>query len=224
MAFEVLGHSLLGLIKRFAFNGVPMPIVRALIKQVLMGLDYLHRICKIIHADIKPENIVFEIETMGYLELLESEILKTPLVDFFETNEPIALNKSQAKARKKKERKKKKKSEAAGQNYAGEAEMEEIKGEDIVEDNKNGKVRDKKPIERKQMAEQVRQVWIDKFNKEKEEFMKDHVFPLSEKRSKSCILFDGKWQKYTILKEPDMSDAHIDFMHPTNKYKKFVTE
>lgn len=24
-----------------------------------MGMDYMHRVCKIIHTDIKPENIVF---------------------------------------------------------------------------------------------------------------------------------------------------------------------
>ena len=26
-------------------------------KQCLMGLDYLHRMCKIIHTDLKPENV-----------------------------------------------------------------------------------------------------------------------------------------------------------------------
>lgn len=26
-------------------------------KQCLIGLDYLHRICKIIHTDLKPENV-----------------------------------------------------------------------------------------------------------------------------------------------------------------------
>jgi serine/threonine-protein kinase SRPK3 len=25
----------------------------------LIGLDYLHRICKIIHTDLKPENTIF---------------------------------------------------------------------------------------------------------------------------------------------------------------------
>ena len=62
MAFEVLGRNLLTLIKRFNYDGIPMPIVREITKQTLMGLDYLHRMCNIIHTDLKPENVVFEIE------------------------------------------------------------------------------------------------------------------------------------------------------------------
>jgi len=27
-------------------------------KQVLIGLDFLNRICKIIHTDLKPENVL----------------------------------------------------------------------------------------------------------------------------------------------------------------------
>jgi serine/threonine-protein kinase SRPK3 len=42
-------------------------------KQCLIGLDYLHRICKVIHTDLKPENVnlclhedeVKEIHTKG---------------------------------------------------------------------------------------------------------------------------------------------------------------
>ena len=62
MAFEVLGRNLLTLIKRFNYDGIPMPVVREITKQMLMGLDYLHRMCNIIHTDLKPENVVFEIE------------------------------------------------------------------------------------------------------------------------------------------------------------------
>jgi serine/threonine-protein kinase SRPK3 len=68
MAFEVLGKNLLTLIKRFNYQGIPVPIVREIAKQTLMGLDYLHRICHIIHTDLKPENVVFEIESQAKLE------------------------------------------------------------------------------------------------------------------------------------------------------------
>ena len=57
MVFEILGANLLEIIKRYNYKGVPMPLVRIMAKQCLIGLDYLHRICKIIHTDLKPENI-----------------------------------------------------------------------------------------------------------------------------------------------------------------------
>ncbi|RAL68376.1 hypothetical protein DID88_007107 [Monilinia fructigena] len=43
MVFEVLGENLLGLIKRWNHRGIPMPLVKQITKQVLLGLDYLHR-------------------------------------------------------------------------------------------------------------------------------------------------------------------------------------
>lgn len=58
MVFEILGVNLLEIIKRYNYKGVPMPLCRVLAKQILIGLDYLHRICGIIHTDLKPENIL----------------------------------------------------------------------------------------------------------------------------------------------------------------------
>ena len=61
MVFEVLGENLLGLIKRWNHRGIPMLLVKQITKQVLLGLDYLHRECGIIHTDLKPENVLIEI-------------------------------------------------------------------------------------------------------------------------------------------------------------------
>ena len=61
MVFEVLGENLLGLIKRWNHRGIPMPLVKQITKQVLLGLDYLHRECGIIHTDLKPENVLIEV-------------------------------------------------------------------------------------------------------------------------------------------------------------------
>ncbi|KAK9767131.1 serine/threonine protein kinase, CMGC [Basidiobolus ranarum] len=58
MVFEVLGENLLSLIKKYNHRGVPSNIVKEISKQVLLGLDYLHRECGIIHTDLKPENIL----------------------------------------------------------------------------------------------------------------------------------------------------------------------
>ena len=58
MVFEVMGVTLLEIIKKYNYKGIPIPLVRTITKQILMGLDFLHRICHIIHTDMKPENIL----------------------------------------------------------------------------------------------------------------------------------------------------------------------
>jgi serine/threonine protein kinase len=58
MVFETMGPNLLALIKRYNFKGVPLEIVRKVSAHTLIGLDYLHRICGIIHTDLKPENVL----------------------------------------------------------------------------------------------------------------------------------------------------------------------
>ncbi|XP_055510616.1 SRSF protein kinase 1-like [Leucoraja erinacea] len=58
MVFEVLGHHLLKWIIKSNYQGLPINCVKSIIRQVLQGLDYLHSKCKIIHTDIKPENIL----------------------------------------------------------------------------------------------------------------------------------------------------------------------
>ena len=62
MVFEVLGENLLGLIKRYKHRGIPVQLVKQITKQVLLGLDYLHRECGIIHTDLKPENVLISID------------------------------------------------------------------------------------------------------------------------------------------------------------------
>lgn len=71
-----------------------------------MGLDYLHRVCKIIHTDLKPENVVFSMSGRDKFQLLRDNVLNTKLVSLFETTEPIILSKKQHKNQKKKEKKK----------------------------------------------------------------------------------------------------------------------
>ncbi|PNF24957.1 Serine/threonine-protein kinase SRPK [Cryptotermes secundus] len=58
MVFEVLGHNLLKLIIKSNYRGIPRANVKSIIRQVLEGLHYLHTKCKIIHTDIKPENVL----------------------------------------------------------------------------------------------------------------------------------------------------------------------
>ena len=58
MVFEPLGKNLLQLIQESNYNGLPQPLVKKITKQILMGLNLLHKHCKIIHTDLKPENVM----------------------------------------------------------------------------------------------------------------------------------------------------------------------
>ncbi|CAO3588022.1 unnamed protein product [Absidia cylindrospora] len=58
MVFEVLGESLLSLMKRFNYRGLPVNMVKRITRQILDGLAFLHDACGIVHTDIKPENIL----------------------------------------------------------------------------------------------------------------------------------------------------------------------
>jgi hypothetical protein len=57
LVFEPLGENLLALIERNKKKGVPRALVKVIAKQVLLGLQYLHDECDLVHTDIKPENI-----------------------------------------------------------------------------------------------------------------------------------------------------------------------
>ncbi|KIK61533.1 hypothetical protein GYMLUDRAFT_198918 [Collybiopsis luxurians FD-317 M1] len=76
MVFEVLGENLLGLIKRHQSKGVPMSLVKQIGKQVLLGLDYMHRCCGVIHTDLKPENVLIAIEDVESIITAELEKAK----------------------------------------------------------------------------------------------------------------------------------------------------
>ncbi|KAK9775514.1 putative Protein kinase domain-containing protein [Seiridium cardinale] len=78
MVFEVLGENLLGLIKKWHHRGIPRDLVMQIAKQVLMGLDYLHRECGIIHTDLKPENVLIEI---GDVEQVVKKVVKSESPD-----------------------------------------------------------------------------------------------------------------------------------------------
>ncbi|ESK87309.1 cmgc srpk protein kinase [Moniliophthora roreri MCA 2997] len=76
MVFEVLGENLLALIRRHQSQGVPLPIVKQIAKQVLLGLDYMHRCCGVIHTDLKPENILISIPNVE--DIIRAELVANP--------------------------------------------------------------------------------------------------------------------------------------------------
>ncbi|XP_064339362.1 SRSF protein kinase 3 isoform X3 [Camelus dromedarius] len=75
MVLEVLGHQLLKWIIKSNYQGLPVPCVKSIVRQVLHGLDYLHTKCKIIHTDIKPENILLCVGD-AYIRRLAAEAME----------------------------------------------------------------------------------------------------------------------------------------------------
>ena len=74
-----------------------------------MGLDYMHRVCKLIHTDLKPENVTFAMSQEEEFDLLYRHVFCTPLIKVYDHRETIAVGKKQLKNQKKKERRKRKK-------------------------------------------------------------------------------------------------------------------
>ncbi len=75
MVFEVLGDSLFTFMAQSYSKGVPLESVKVIVRQVLEGLHYLHEKCKIIHTDIKPENILLTINK-SKVKRLHSEVME----------------------------------------------------------------------------------------------------------------------------------------------------
>ena len=60
MVFSMLGCNLLSVIKAYNYRGIPIAAVKQMIRGCCKGLDFLHRRCRIIHTDLKPENVLLQ--------------------------------------------------------------------------------------------------------------------------------------------------------------------
>ena len=94
MVFEIVGVTLLELIKRYNYKGIPLPYIRIITKQILIGLDFLHRICHIIHTDLKPENVLVCLTNEEMRTIQETGHLEVEKVDKKKKNKKITEEKS----------------------------------------------------------------------------------------------------------------------------------
>ncbi|XP_053144448.1 SRSF protein kinase 2-like isoform X4 [Hemicordylus capensis] len=74
LVFELLGPSLQVLLSSQGAQGLPPPFLKKAMQQVLKGLYFLHKECRIIHADIKPENILLHVTEASLQTLLHNMV------------------------------------------------------------------------------------------------------------------------------------------------------
>ncbi|KKZ60727.1 hypothetical protein EMCG_04607 [[Emmonsia] crescens] len=61
LVLPVMGHHLGLQATKFEQQRIPVAVMKEVARQLLQGLDFLHRECGIIHTDLKPSNILLEL-------------------------------------------------------------------------------------------------------------------------------------------------------------------
>ncbi|KAK0486815.1 kinase-like domain-containing protein [Armillaria luteobubalina] len=79
LVLEVLGISIEELTQRTLPNKFPIPMCKQIIKQVLLGLDFLHRECGIVHTDLKLDNFLLCLEDTKGIPMLGDSALPIDL-------------------------------------------------------------------------------------------------------------------------------------------------
>lgn len=73
-----LWESVLTFLHRNPIRQLPKPVLAFVLQRLFLALDYLHTECKIIHADIKADNIMFGIADDSVFSDFEQGELETP--------------------------------------------------------------------------------------------------------------------------------------------------
>ncbi|KAL0396135.1 UNVERIFIED_CONTAM: Serine/threonine-protein kinase SRPK [Sesamum calycinum] len=104
MVLEFLGDNLLRLIKYNRYKGLAMNQVREICKCILIALDYLHRELKLIHTDLKLENVLLYSTIVPSKDPVRSgttPILQQPTGEGTNPSYGVAVNSSEKKLKQK---------------------------------------------------------------------------------------------------------------------------
>ncbi|KAL3476295.1 protein kinase [Aspergillus californicus] len=62
LVFDVLGHHMIYQSIKYEDGKIPVKAMKVIIRQLLLGLDFLHTECGVIHTDLKPTNLLLELQ------------------------------------------------------------------------------------------------------------------------------------------------------------------
>ena len=192
MVFEIMGVNLLDIIRRYDYKGIPIPLVRIIAKQVLIGLDYLHRICKIIHTDLKPENVLLSLTRDQINEIVEKGLLgkrtnyKLPVYVCGDDEEPqIDLKTGKVLTRKEIEKKQKQKQKKKRQK---KHKKERERAKKLAEENKDQpQTEEKKEANKEEPKEEHKMAVgsVQQSNVKATDYPIDNEFVIEKPRSRS---------------------------------------
>lgn len=212
MVFEIMGVNLLEIIKRYNYRGIPIPLVKIISKQILIGLDYLHRICNIIHTDIKPENVlvcltdneVIEIAEKGQLNNKSQYIIPVTIVELDKPLPDKKIRKREKKKRQKERKKKMKQEEKLKHNNPDDENSKMIENKESKEE-KNEKVTNS--VNQKKNSNEVankKSCKKEVKNSKQEKNEKDCTTPKKETEGKNAgkIERSSSESKHNYFKQP----------------------
>lgn len=122
LAFEILGENLLGVVKKYDYQGLPLSVVKHFTKQICQGLDFLHRHCSIIHTDLKLENILIQTPSCPDIPRYQS-LFEAQQSNSMSTSATLKTTPSDSKKKLKKKAKKKKNSATTKSNSGNPSNM-----------------------------------------------------------------------------------------------------
>ncbi|CAG8135534.1 unnamed protein product [Penicillium salamii] len=92
LVYPPMRESLAMYQRRFDDSKMPLPLVKTYIRVLLTGLDYLHKVCRTVHTDLKLENIMVSFEDPTVLaDFMDSQLAKPMPFKMDSAGRPVYL-------------------------------------------------------------------------------------------------------------------------------------